>query len=78
MHQWDFKSSITNMDDTHRFISEYVEPVTEGRKVANLLSVIQGPIMSNINFEVVDNPTTVVSFTLATDYLAHVIESQNR
>ena len=66
------------MDDAHRVLPEYGEPITEGRKVANLLSVIKGPIMSNINFEVVDNPTTVVSFTLATDYLAHVIESQNR
>ena len=66
------------MDDAHRVLPEYGEPITEGRKVANLLSVIKGPIMTHINFELLDKPTTMISFTLATDYLAHVIESQNR
>ena len=74
MHQWGFKPFITNVDYAHRVLSEYGEPVTKGRNVSNFLRGIQGPIMSHTNCEMVSNPTTMVSFTLATDYLDNFIE----
>ena len=38
---------------------------------------IQGPRMSHTNCTMLSNPTTMVSFTLATDYLDHFIEYQS-
>ena len=77
MHQWGFKPFITNVDYAHRVLSEYGEPVTKGRNVSNFLRGIQGPRMSHTKCAVVSNPTMMVSFTLATDYLEHFIESRS-
>ena len=65
------------MDYYHRFLSDYGETVTKGIKVSNFFRVIQGPRMSHTNCAMVSNPTTMVSFTLATDYLDHFIEYQS-
>ena len=75
MHQWGFEPYVTHMDYGQRFLSEYGEPVTEGRNISKLLRGIQGTIMSHTKCSVVADYTTMESFTLATDYLYRFIES---